>query len=77
MFTTIVAAAGALIVRDVLLLLRRPSRVVATLLTPALLWGFFAGGFADTVAASGEGASRSYTVSLSAGAAVLAGRRRR
>lgn len=65
------AAASALLVRDVLLLVRRPSRIAATILTPALLWAFFAGGFTDAVASVGEDATEAYTKSLAAGAALL------
>ncbi len=61
----------ALLGRDLRLLVRRPSRIAATVLTPALLWGFFAGGFAQTVASSGENASDAYTLSLAAGSALL------
>ncbi|MEN0021268.1 MAG: ABC transporter permease [Planctomycetota bacterium] len=61
----------ALLRRDLLLLVRRPSRIMATVLTPALLWAFFAGGFAEAVASSGESANDAYTLSLAAGAALL------
>ncbi|MEL7483633.1 MAG: hypothetical protein AAFN41_04690, partial [Planctomycetota bacterium] len=61
----------ALLARDGRLLIRRPSRIAATVLTPALLWGFFAGGFAQTVASGGSEATDAYTLSLAAGAALL------
>ncbi|MEM1071961.1 MAG: ABC transporter permease [Planctomycetota bacterium] len=65
------AAFVALIKRDLLLLVRRPSRIAATVLTPALLWAFFASGFAQAVASAGDGATDAYTISLAAGAALL------
>ncbi|MEO1536055.1 MAG: ABC transporter permease, partial [Planctomycetota bacterium] len=61
----------ALLARDGRLLIRRPSRIAATVLTPALLWGFFAGGFAQTVASGGSEATDAYTLCLAAGAALL------
>ena len=64
-------AIAALVRRDVLLLVRRPSRILATLLTPALMWAFFAGGFSRAVSQSGRGAGEAYTLSLSSGAALL------
>ena len=63
----LLSAAVALVARDVFLLVRRPSRVAATVLTPALLWAFFAGGFTDAVSSVGEGATEAYTKSLAAG----------
>lgn len=67
----VLSAVMALVRRDVLLLLRRPSRIAATILTPALLWAFFAGGFSDTVAASSGFGGDAYALSLAAGAALL------
>lgn len=67
----LISAGLALVVRDSLLIARRPSRVFATILTPALLWGFFASGFAGMVASGGEEATSSYTLSLAAGAGLL------
>lgn len=64
-------AFAAMLRREVRLLVRRPSRIAATILTPALLWAFFAGGFAGTVASAGDDAGRAYTLSLAAGAALL------
>lgn len=69
--SSVLASFAALIWRDVLLLVRRPSRIAATVLTPALLWVFFASGFANTIAAGGEEASDAYTLSLAAGSALL------
>ena len=65
------AAFAAIIARDVILLLRRPSRIAATVLTPALLWAFFASGFASTLASAGDDAGTAYTLALAAGAALL------
>ncbi len=67
----VLAAAFALLRRDIFLLVRRPSRIAATILTPALLWAFFAGGFTDAVASVGPNAGDAYTRSLAAGAALL------
>ena len=64
-------AGMSLLRSDVMLLLRRTSRIVATVLTPALLWAFFAGGFGEAVASSSGAAVEVYTVSLAAGAALL------
>jgi ABC-2 type transport system permease protein len=36
--------------REIVRFLRQPSRIVASILTPALLWIFFAAGFADSFA---------------------------
>lgn len=44
---------------------------MATVLSPALLWGFFASGFAESVAAGGASAGEAYTRSLAAGAGLL------
>ncbi|MEL6498427.1 MAG: ABC transporter permease [Planctomycetota bacterium] len=65
------AAFFAIIKRDVVLLVRRPSRIAATVLTPALLWVFFASGFAESVAAGNEAAGSAYMTSLAAGSALL------
>lgn len=62
------AAATAMIRRDVRLFLRRPSRIAATVLTPAMLWAFFAAGFLPGLR---DGGGREYTISLSAGASLL------
>jgi len=59
------------VVRDTRLLLRRPSRIAATILTPTLIWLFFAGGFAQAAAASQGADSSPYTLSLASGAALL------
>jgi ABC-2 type transport system permease protein len=64
-------AFSALIRRDAVLLLRRPSRIASTVLTPALVWLFFASGFANTIAAAGDDADEAYTLSLAAGSALL------
>lgn len=68
--TTRLRACVSLVQRDVLLLVRRPSRIVATVLTPALFWAFFASGFTDAIAENAADAN-SYTLSLAAGAALL------
>lgn len=74
-----VAGALALMLRDARLIARRPSRIAAAILTPAMLWAFFAGGFADSFGPGGsgnggaatDGAGGAYTLSLAAGSALL------
>jgi len=63
---SIAAACVALALRDVRLLVRKPSRVASTILTPVLVWIFFAGGFAPAL-----GGEESYTVALAGGVALL------
>lgn len=48
-----VVALRSLATREVVRFARQPSRVVAGLATPLLLWGFLASGFANTLNASG------------------------
>ncbi|MEM1072602.1 MAG: ABC transporter permease [Planctomycetota bacterium] len=64
-------AFGSIIKRDLVLLVRRPSRIAATVMTPALFWAFFASGFAGSVAGADGATSDAYTLSLAAGAALL------
>ncbi|MEM1166046.1 MAG: ABC transporter permease [Planctomycetota bacterium] len=67
---TVLHAVGAMIVRDLRLILRRPSRIAATLLTPTLIWAFFAAGFSGSLGETAQHQS-AYTLSLAAGAALL------
>lgn len=46
-------ALGALASREVVRFVRQPSRVAAGVATPLLLWGFFASGFAGSIALPG------------------------
>lgn len=68
---SVLAAGAALARREALLIVRRPSRVAATILTPALVWAFFAGGFADSVAGASDGGGRAYVIGLAGGTALL------
>ncbi|MEC9373702.1 MAG: ABC transporter permease [Planctomycetota bacterium] len=59
----------ALTRRELLRFTRQPSRIVATIATPALLWIFLAGGFAQSFAPPGESAAE-YAAYLLPGMAV-------
>jgi ABC-2 type transport system permease protein len=52
-----ISAAIALGKRELIRQTRQPSRVVASIITPLLVWAFFAGGFAGAVGTVGEGTS--------------------
>jgi len=68
-----VSAASGLARRELVRLWRQPSRLIATLGTPAMLWIFFASGFAGSFDAPGEtGAGDSYAAFFLPGAATLA-----
>ncbi len=62
-------ALGWLLRREVIRLVRQPSRVIGTFGAPALLWVFFAAGFGSMFARQGEGAS--YALFLLPGMATL------
>jgi ABC-2 type transport system permease protein len=64
-------AAAALAKRELLRLTRQPSRLVATIGTPAMLWVFFASGFAGSFEPEGAG-DLSYAAFFLPGAATLA-----
>lgn len=66
---SVARAMAALAWRDVLVLARRPSRIVAAVGTAGLVWLFFAGGFADALAAEGG----RYAVGLASGVGLLVG----
>lgn len=62
-------AMGWLLRREIVRLVRQPSRVIGTFGAPALLWVFFAAGFGSMFARDGEGSS--YALFLMPGMATL------
>lgn len=64
-------ATAALTARELLRLSRQPSRIIATIGTPLMLWGFFAAGFAGSLTSTETGRSVSAAFFLP-GAATLA-----
>lgn len=64
-------AAGALIKREFIRFTRQPSRIVASVGTPALIWLFLASGFADSFAPPTDDPSTSYAAFAIPGIATM------
>jgi ABC-2 type transport system permease protein len=64
-------AAAALIRREFIRFTRQPSRIVASVGTPALFWLFLASGFADSFASPGDDPGASYAAFAIPGIATM------
>jgi ABC-2 type transport system permease protein len=65
------SAFAGLFRRELIRFTRQPSRVAAAIITPLLIWGFLASGFAKSIAPAGAHDSVSYAAYLLPGVATL------